>query len=151
MRSARKNLNLGLHVAVSGIRSLVMNFPRPTRTLREYMALYAKEHTRLGTKLTHMVGIPMIVAAIPTAFVSPRLAGGLFVGGWALQYVGHYVFEGNRPAFYGDPYYLLVGPVWAAAEWMQLVGLPVPEPLRPAGEAPAAARAVNGTAVATAN
>jgi uncharacterized membrane protein YGL010W len=128
-----------------------MNFPRPTRTLREYMALYAKEHTKLGTKLTHMVGIPMIVAAIPTAFVSPRLAGGLFVGGWALQYAGHYVFEGNRPAFYGDPYYLLVGPLWVAAEWMQLLGLPVPEPLRPAEETTSAEPAVNGTPVSAVN
>ena len=45
---------------------------------------YATEHTKLGTKLTHMVGIPMIVASIPTAVVNPPLAAGLFAGGWAL-------------------------------------------------------------------
>jgi uncharacterized membrane protein YGL010W len=109
-----------------------MRLPLPQQTLREYIALYAKDHTKFGTKLTHMVGIPMIVASFPTAIVSPPLAGGLFVGGWALQYVGHYVFEKNDPAFYRDPYYLLVGPVWVAAEWLQLFGLPVPEALRPA-------------------
>jgi uncharacterized membrane protein YGL010W len=107
-------------------------FPRPKHSLREYISLYQEGHTRLGTKLTHMVGIPMIVASIPTAFVSPPVAGGLFVGGWALQYVGHYVFEKNDPAFYGDLYYLLVGPVWVAAEWMELFGLPVPDALKPA-------------------
>jgi uncharacterized membrane protein YGL010W len=104
-----------------------MNFPKPKRSLRAYVAQYEKEHTKLGTKLTHMVGIPMIVASIPTALVNPPAAGGLFVGGWALQYIGHYVFEKNDPAFYSDPYYLLVGPVWVAAEWLQLLGLPVPE------------------------
>jgi uncharacterized membrane protein YGL010W len=128
-----------------------MNFPLPKRSLREYMALYAKEHTKLGTKLTHMVGIPMIVASIPTAFVAPRTALGLFVGGWGLQYIGHYVFEHNKPAFYGDPYYLLVGPVWVAAEWIALVGLPVPEAIRPAEEAAAREPVANGTAFSAAN
>ena len=98
-----------------------MNLPRPKHTLSEYMAQYASEHTHLGTKLTHMVGIPMILASFPTAVVSPPLAGGLFVGGWALQYIGHYVFEKNDPAFYSDPYYLLVGPVWVGAEWAKLL------------------------------
>jgi len=114
------------------------------------MAQYDKEHTKLGTKLTHMVGIPMIVASIPTALVNPPMAGGLFVGGWALQFIGHYVFEKNKPAFYGDPYYLLVGPVWVAAEWLQLLGLPMPEVLRGAGgEESSASKTANGEAATT--
>ncbi|MBV9945267.1 MAG: DUF962 domain-containing protein [Myxococcales bacterium] len=112
--------------------------PRPQRSLRDYLAQYEKEHTQLGTKLTHMVGIPMIVASIPATFVSPPLASGLFVGGWALQFIGHAVFEKNKPAFFGDPYYLLVGPVWVTAEWMRLFGLPLPEILRSEAEAPGA-------------
>jgi len=127
-----------------------MKLPLPQRSLRQYMTLYAREHTKLGTKLTHMVGIPMIVASIPTALVNPPLAGGLFVGGWTLQYVGHYVFEKNRPAFYGDPYYLLVGPVWALAEWIDLLGLPVPEALRPADDSLEVDHFANGEAAASA-
>jgi uncharacterized membrane protein YGL010W len=106
-----------------------MNFPRPKHSLREYIAIYQKEHTTLGNKLTHMVGIPMIVASIPTTLVNPLLGGGLFTTGWALQFVGHYVFEKNKPAFYGDAYYLLVGPAWVAAEWLEILRLPVPEAL----------------------
>jgi uncharacterized membrane protein YGL010W len=113
-----------------------MALPLPQRSLREYLAQYHQEHTKLGTKLTHMIGIPMIVASLPTALVNPPLAGGLFVGGWALQLVGHKVFEKNKPSFLADPYYLLVGPVWVAAEWMQLFGLPLPDVFKPeAGEA----------------
>ena len=132
-----------------------MKLPLPRRSLREYMASYAKEHTKLGTKLTHMVGIPMIVVSFPTALVSPPLAGGLFAGGWVLQIIGHSVFEKNKPAFVGDPYYLLVGPVWVAAEWMQIFGLRVPDALTPAadedtpGAAPvASASTPNGVAAA---
>jgi uncharacterized membrane protein YGL010W len=111
-----------------------MNVPLPQRTLREYLVQYHHEHTQLGTRLTHMVGIPMIVASLPTALVNPPLAGGLFVGGWALQLLGHKVFEKNKPAFLSDPYYLLVGPVWVAAEWMQAFGLPLPDVFKPEAE-----------------
>jgi hypothetical protein len=129
-----------------------MKLPRPKRSLREYVAQYEKEHTKLGTKLTHMVGIPMIVASIPTAFVNPPAAGGLFVGGWALQYIGHYLFEKNKPAFYSDPYYLLVGPVWVAAEWLQLFGLPVPEMFTGAEPADVgASKTANGEAATAAS
>jgi uncharacterized membrane protein YGL010W len=126
-----------------------MKLPMPQRSLHEYLTQYAKEHTQFGTKLTHMVGIPMIVVSLPTAFVNPPLAGGLFVGGWALQFIGHSVFEKNKPAFFGDPYYLLVGPVWVAAEWMRLLGLPVPDALDPEAHASGdtSGVSVNGEAV----
>jgi uncharacterized membrane protein YGL010W len=125
-----------------------MKFPTPKKSLREYIGDYQKEHTKLGTKLTHMVGIPMIVASIPTAFVSPPVAGGMFAGGWALQYAGHWMFEGNNPAFYSDPYHLLVGPIWVTAEWLALLGLPVPEALQAAGDHEGHDKTVNGEATA---
>ena len=133
-----------------------MKLPLPQKTLREYMTQYQKEHTKLGTKLTHMVGIPMIVASIPTAVVNPPLAGGLFVGGWALQFIGHAVFEKQKPSFFSDPYYLLVGPVWVAAEYMQMLGIPVPEAITPAPEGTEASdgqhvTAGNGEAAAAAS
>jgi uncharacterized membrane protein YGL010W len=106
-----------------------MKFPMPKHSLREYIAIYQREHTTLGNKLTHMVGIPMIVASIPTAFVNPLAGGSMFAAGWGLQFLGHYAFEKNKPAFYGDAYYLLVGPAWVAAEWLELLRLPVPEAL----------------------
>jgi uncharacterized membrane protein YGL010W len=135
-----------------------MKLPLPQRSLRDYMAQYAKEHTHLGTKLTHMVGIPMILASFPTALVNPPAAGGLFVGGWALQIVGHSFFEKNKPAFISDPYYLAVGAVWATVEWMHLLRIPVPEALTPTPDAPeapvadaTAAPATNGHAAAAAS
>jgi uncharacterized membrane protein YGL010W len=132
-----------------------MKVPMPQRSLREYVDQYRKEHTKLGTKLTHMVGIPMILASFPTAVVNPPAAGGLFVGGWALQLLGHKVFEKNKPAFLSDPYYLLVGAVWVAVEWAELLRLPVPAMFHETeqAEAPAAAPAhhVNGEAAAGAS
>jgi len=98
------------------------------KTLEEYMRDYQAAHTKTGTKLTHMVGIPMILASLPVAPFNPLLAGGLFAGGWTLQFIGHYVFEKNDPKFFGDPLNLLVGVVWSLVEWAHLFGIKLPIP-----------------------
>jgi uncharacterized membrane protein YGL010W len=96
------------------------------KSLREYLVEYGADHAHIGTRLTHMVGIPMIVASLPLLPLNPPLGGALFVGGWALQFVGHYVFEHNDPKFFGDPANLLVGVAWAALEWGQVFGVEIP-------------------------
>jgi uncharacterized membrane protein YGL010W len=95
------------------------------KTLVDYLNEYRNAHQHPGTRLTHMVGIPMIAASLPLAALNPLMAGGLFVSGWALQFIGHYVFEHNDPQFFGDPVNLLIGLIWAALEWGELLGLRV--------------------------
>jgi uncharacterized membrane protein YGL010W len=96
------------------------------KSLRQYLADYDAGHVEPGTRLTHMIGIPMIVASLPILPFNPFLGGGLFVGGWALQLVGHAVFERRAPAFLEDPLYLGVGVVWTAIQWASLLGVPLP-------------------------
>lgn len=98
------------------------------KTLREYLQQYAEEHQHIGTRITHIIGIPMIVASLPIFPVNPVLGGALFVGGWAFQFAGHALFEKSKPSFFSDPLYLLVGPVWVAIELAQLFGIRLPIP-----------------------
>jgi len=53
----------------------------------------------------------MIVVSLPLFLFDWRWALALFVIGWILQFVGHAI-EGNQPAFFRNPVYLLVGPLW---------------------------------------
>jgi uncharacterized membrane protein YGL010W len=55
-----------------------------------------------------------IIARVPTG-TALALAGGVFVAGWALQFLGH-KFEGVKPAFYDDVNQLLIGPLFVCAE-----------------------------------
>lgn len=41
---------------------------------------------------------------------------GVFVLGWILQFVGHYVYEKRSPAFLKNLTHLLVGPLWIMAK-----------------------------------
>jgi uncharacterized membrane protein YGL010W len=72
---------------------------------------YKAKHQHPLNKLTHSIGIPLIVVSLPLFFFSWRTALLLFAVGWVLQFIGHAI-EGNRPAFLKNPMYLLVGPWW---------------------------------------
>ncbi len=83
----------------------------------EWIEEYAESHEHPMNRLTHTIGIPMIAIAIlliPISFFVAgfwRIALGLFVAGWILQFIGHY-FEGKPPEFFKDYRFLFVGLRW---------------------------------------
>lgn len=83
---------------------------------------YKAKHRHPLNRLTHSIGIPMIVLALPLFFFSWRWGLALFVSGWIFQFVGHLI-EGNQPAFFQNPIYLLVGPWWLIRRAASAVGL----------------------------
>ena len=78
---------------------------------QDLLANYTAKHQHPLNRLTHSIGIPMIVVSLPLFFLNWRWALLLFIVGWILQFVGHAI-EGNQPAFFRNPVYLLVGPLW---------------------------------------
>jgi uncharacterized membrane protein YGL010W len=102
-------------------------------SFQEHQRLYREQHRTLGCKITHMIGIPMIAVALPLFFLEWRIATLLFVTGWILQFIGHYVFEKNKPVFLGNPFDVLTyvaALVFAGQEWLRLLtGKPLVEPM----------------------
>jgi len=91
--------------------------------LAHYMNQYDHEHNSGWNKLLHGIGIPLIFAGVILLLLFYWKAGtACFIGGWVLLFLGHKI-EGNKPAFFQGPIYLLVGPVWVAKElWSFLTG-----------------------------
>lgn len=83
---------------------------------------YKKSHRHPLNRLTHSIGIPLIVISLPVFFLNWRWALTMFVLGWVLQFVGHAI-EGNQPAFFRNPVYLLVGPWWLIRRAAAAIGL----------------------------
>lgn len=83
---------------------------------------YKAKHQHPLNKLSHSIGVPLIVVSLPLFFVSWRSALALFVVGWTLQFIGHAI-EGNQPAFLENPLHLLVGPLWLLRRIANAVGL----------------------------
>lgn len=78
-------------------------------------------------------GVTMTLALLPTLFIGAWFAAqsttvwlaggvGMFVGGWLVQFIGHF-FEGRKPAFVDDLIGLVVGPLFVVAELGFIVGL----------------------------
>jgi uncharacterized membrane protein YGL010W len=49
---------------------------------------------------------------------------GLFVLAWVGQFIGHAI-EGKRPSFFKDLQFLMIGPLWLAADLYRRFGLRV--------------------------
>ncbi|MGH8630936.1 MAG: DUF962 domain-containing protein [Burkholderiales bacterium] len=78
--------------------------------------VYMWMDARLGAALT---------VAYVLLYLGARMLGwpanlGLFVGGWALQFVGHGVYEKRSPAFFRNLVHLLVGPLWVMNHFLRL-------------------------------
>ncbi|MFN2454217.1 MAG: DUF962 domain-containing protein [Pyrinomonadaceae bacterium] len=86
----------------------------PASFLEDYKA----KHRHPLNRLTHSVGIPLIVISLPLFWLNWRWALALFVVGWILQFLGHFI-EGNQPAFLRNPIFLLIGPWWLARRAVQ--------------------------------
>ncbi len=81
--------------------------------------VYRLKHQHPLNRLTHVIGIPLIVVS----FAFPLFAWFawgvlawkewliLSAAGCGLQFLGHAI-EGNQPAFFRDPRYLIVGPLY---------------------------------------
>ena len=86
---------------------------------------YRKLDPSYGAATGAMLGATCAVGTVIAALPLPLWAGasaGLFVGGWALQFLGHY-FEGKKPAFLDDVRGLLDGPLFLVAEAAFMLGL----------------------------
>jgi uncharacterized membrane protein YGL010W len=79
------------------------------------------------------IGLVMAVVMLMVWYAAEALAGALgptstwigfaalFVGGWALQFVGHH-YEGKRPALLDNLFQAFVGPMFLVAEVLVVTG-----------------------------
>lgn len=71
---------------------------------------------RLSIPLTVPYAAFMGLSFLAASFLSTTILWSLFVGGWILQFVGHYAFEKKSPAFFQNVRQLLVAPLWIIEE-----------------------------------
>jgi uncharacterized membrane protein YGL010W len=92
--------------------------------LRAHMAHYRAEHRTAGCKISHMFGIPAIVASLPMLGWDWRVGLALFIAGWTLQFTGHRFFERNKPVLMANPknpLTYLSALIFVGEEWCQLL------------------------------
>lgn len=112
----------------------------PRERWQAAIEFYEQTHRDPKNRMLHIVGIPIIVGGTTGLLVFPRysppwfVAAGAFGFGWALNILGHAVFEHNAPAFADDPLSFIAGPVWDLANLKNVLRAGR-NPLRTAAEA----------------
>lgn len=81
------------------------------RSFREFYPAYLAEHRNPTCRRLHFVGTGLVLAAIATAVVTRQWMWLLAapVLGYGFAWLGHFVFERNRPATFSHPLYSLAG------------------------------------------
>jgi hypothetical protein len=90
---------------------------------REF-AYYLHEHRNPLNRLTHMVGVPLLLVTAAVGLAQHNWALLIFgqVIGWAFQIAGHRI-EGNRPALLKRPISFVMGPQMLLVEFAERLGL----------------------------
>ena len=80
-------------------------------TFREFYPFYLSEHSDRNCRRLHFVGSTLVLATLVVA-VFARDARWLWLAplfGYGFAWIGHFVFEKNRPATFKQPFYSLAG------------------------------------------
>lgn len=80
-------------------------------TFRDFYPFYLSQHTDRTCRRLHFVGSVLVLAVLALALAtrSARLLILVPVIGYGLAWVGHFIFERNRPATFTYPLYSFAG------------------------------------------
>lgn len=80
-------------------------------SFREFYPFYLGEHSDVNCRRMHFAGSTLVLAVIAFAVITGQLAWLWLVpvAGYGFAWVGHFVFEKNRPATFRHPLYSLMG------------------------------------------
>ncbi len=81
---------------------------RSERALKLFREEYSEQHQTTLNRWLHLIGRVIRVGSIPALFYDWRMALGLFVFGYLIQFLGHAI-EGTSPSFFRNPKHLAIG------------------------------------------
>lgn len=80
-------------------------------SFRDFYPFYLSQHSDRTCRRLHFVGTSLVIGVLAWVLASGTWAGLLLlpVVGYGFAWVGHFVFEKNRPATFRYPVYSLIG------------------------------------------
>lgn len=81
------------------------------RSFSEFYPYYLEEHSNRNCRRLHFIGSSLVLVVLAWTIISGKLLYLLLlpVIGYGFAWVGHFVFEKNRPATFKYPLYSLMG------------------------------------------
>jgi hypothetical protein len=81
------------------------------KTFSDFYPYYLQEHANVTCRKLHFIGTCGVIALLLLLFFTGNmmLLAALPVVGYGFAWVGHFVFEKNRPATFKHPFYSMIG------------------------------------------
>ena len=85
--------------------------PRAFKNFAEFYPFYLTEHSNRSCRRLHFVGLTLTLVYIAMLIATSRPQYLLYalLCGYGFAWVGHFVFERNRPASFQRPFYSFLG------------------------------------------
>ena len=83
----------------------------PFGGFEEFYPLYLGEHANRLCRRMHFIGSTLVLLVLFEAILTGDLRWllGMPIAGYGFAWIGHFVFEKNRPATFRHPLYSLIG------------------------------------------
>jgi len=81
----------------------------PPTTFEEFWPYYVSQHMNETNRQLHFVGTTLALSCVAVSPVFPPALLAAPVAGYGFAWVGHFVFEKNKPATFGNPLWSLRG------------------------------------------
>lgn len=80
-------------------------------TFKEFYPFYLSEHSNKVCRLMHFIGTTLVLALLVYGLATEqyKLLWFLPVAGYGFAWIGHFVFEKNRPASFKQPFFSFIG------------------------------------------
>ncbi len=80
-------------------------------SFKEFYPYYLKEHSNKTCRVLHFIGTTLLLSLLIFSIITKdyKLMWFLPLVGYGFAWVGHFVFEKNRPATFKHPFYSLLG------------------------------------------
>ncbi len=80
-------------------------------TFKEFYPFYLSEHSNKVCRLMHFIGTTLVLAILIYGLVTQqyKLLWFLPVAGYGFAWIGHFVFEKNKPASFKQPFFSFIG------------------------------------------
>lgn len=81
------------------------------KSFSDFYPYYLQEHSNMMCRKLHFVGTAGVIALLLLFFFTGDLMvlAALPVVGYGFAWIGHFLFEKNKPATFKHPYYSLLG------------------------------------------
>lgn len=85
--------------------------PKRCTTFREFYPFYLSEHRNVSCRRLHFIGSSLVIVLVVVAIATrnPWWLLGALLCGYGFAWIGHFVFEKNKPASFKQPLYSFLG------------------------------------------